>query len=84
MPDPSKPPARVAMHRYSCNLYGQPAAMPVTEPGTVTLVLGTLPSGDPLSVTITDLAWLAALESAVQAALESAVVVAGMQLAGRP
>ena len=83
MPDPSNPAARVAMHRYACNLYGQPAAEPVTESGTVTIILGQLPSGDPLSVTVTDLAWLDALEAAVQGARAAGVVEAGMQLAVR-
>ena len=69
---------------YSCGLYRTPRAMPVTVPGKVTLVLGELPSGRPLLVEVTDLAWLAALESAVQVAIGEGVIEAGMPLAVRP
>lgn len=85
MPDPSKPAARVTLGSgHSCGLHRTPRAMPVTAPGSVTLVLGELPSGSPLLVEVTDLAWLTGLESAVQVAIGEGVVEAGMPLAARP
>lgn len=69
---------------YSCGLHRTPRAMPVTAPGKVTLHLGELPSGRPLLVEVTDLAWLTALESAVQVAIGEGVIEAGMPLAVRP
>ena len=77
---PRTPSARVGMHRYACNLYRKPMAMPVTGPGQVTLILGELPSGDPLTITVTDLAYLDLLESAIQAARAGGVIEAGMTL----
>jgi hypothetical protein len=69
---------------YYCGLHRTPRAMPVTEPGKVTLILGELPSGRPLLIEITDLAWLASLESAIQVAIGEGVIEAGMTLAVRP
>ena len=84
MPDPSNPAARVdGTGGYSCGLYRTPRALPVTAPGKVTLVLGELPSGRPLLVEVTDLAWLEALESAIQVAIGEGVIEAGMPLAAR-
>lgn len=70
--------ARVDLYGYSCNLYPAPSALPVTSPGVVTLILGNLPSGRPLAVTVTSLEWLDDLESAVRAARARAIVEAGM------
>ncbi len=67
---------------YSCNLYSVPAAPPVTAPGRIALVLGTMPSGRPLVVTVTSLEWLDDLESAVQMARARAIVEADMTPAG--
>ena len=79
------PAARVDLGSgYHCALTRSPRAMPVTAPGKVTLILGELPSGRPLLVEITDLAWLTSLESAIQVAIGEGVVEAGMPLAGRP
>lgn len=69
---------------YWATLYRTPRALPVTEAGKVTLILGELPSGRPLLVEVTDLAYLTSLESAVQVAIGEGVVEAGMKLAVRP
>jgi hypothetical protein len=74
----SAPPARVDLGGgYSCGLRGIPAA-PAAADGTVTIVLGALPSGRPLVITVTSLEWLDDLESAVQVARARGVVEAGM------
>ena len=74
-------PARVDLGGgYACSLYLAPAAAPVTSPGRVTLILGQMPSGRPLQVTVTSLSWLDDMESAIQALRASAVVEAGMQV----
>ncbi len=73
------PAARIDLGSgYSCNLYGVPAAPAAAGPGKVTLVLGALPSGRPIAITVTSLQYLDDLESAVQMARARAVVEAGM------
>ena len=69
---------------YACSLHRKPMAMPVTGPGMVTLALGELPSGRLLTITVTDLAYLDLLESAIQAARAEGVIEAGMTLGVAP
>ena len=82
------PPARIDFGcGYYTGLYRKPVALPVAiddPPGQVTLILGELHSGHPARITVTDLAWLDQLESAIQAARAEGVVEAGMRLAVQP
>lgn len=82
-PRPPAAAARVDLGGgYECGLRGRPSAQPVTRLGTVTVQLGLLPSGRPLTVAVTSLEWLDDLEFAIQAARAAGVVEAGMSLAG--
>ena len=78
----SAPSARLGMGygARSVGVHRTPVAAPVTEPGKVTLILGTLPSGLPITLTVTSLEWLDDLESAIQAARAAGVIEAGMKL----
>lgn len=81
-PVPSATEARVDLGGgYECGLHGRPAARPVTQPGHVTVQFGLLPSGRPLTITVTRLEWLDDLESAIHVARAAGVVEAGMSLA---
>jgi hypothetical protein len=59
---------------FSTGLHLTPCAAPVTAPGEVTLVLGALPSGRPLTVVITSTAWLEDLADAVRVLRDSAAL----------
>jgi hypothetical protein len=82
---PSNPAARVDFGAgYFAGLFYRPSVLPAHEPGHVTLVLGNLPSGREARIDVTDLAWLDALESAIQVARAEGVIEAGMRLAVTP
>ena len=81
MKHPSSP-ARVDFGcGYYTGLYRTPVVLPADGPGHVTLILGELHSGHPVRIDVTDLAWFAALESAVQVAIGEGIIEAGMPLA---
>jgi hypothetical protein len=79
MPHPSSrspASARVAMHRYACNLYGTPRVHR-RDDGTIAVELGILPSGSPLTLDPASLEWLLDLESAAREAWAAGKVRAG-------
>ena len=80
----SAPSARLDMGfgTRGVGVHRTPVAAPVTEPGQVAIILGTLPSGLPVTLTVTSLEWLDDLESAIQAARAAGVIEAGMKLFG--
>jgi hypothetical protein len=66
---PAGASARFALgDEAACPVYYTPQAAAVSEPGTVTVILGYTPSGRAVSLHVTSLAWLDDLESAVRAA----------------
>jgi hypothetical protein len=66
---------------HPMGVHRTPAAAPVTTPGEITIVLGTTPSGLPVTLAVTSLEWLDDLESAIRQARAAGVVEAGMRLA---
>lgn len=64
MPNDNSPPARLIADGAAVSLYRSPATLPATRPGAVTIVLGSLPSGAPVTVTVTSRAWLVDLAAA--------------------
>jgi hypothetical protein len=63
---------------FSVGVYLTPCASPVTGPGEVVITLGLLPSGRPLTLTVTSLEWLDDLTEAVQQARAAGIVEGGM------
>ena len=75
----SAPSARLQVGSpHSVGLYRIPAVSEVTEPGQVTLILGSTLSGLPVTLTITSLEWLDDLAEAVAIARARGIVQAGM------
>ena len=63
--------------QYPIPLLMSPVAVPVTEAGRVTLILG-YSGGKPVTVDVTRLGWLDDLDDAIQTARAAGVVEAGM------
>ena len=63
---------------FSTGVYLTPSAVTVTAPGEVVIMLGALPSGRPLTLTVTSLEWLDDLEEAVREAHAAGIVRAAM------
>jgi hypothetical protein len=66
---------------YYTGLYGNPAILPVTGPGEITIKLADLHSGHEVRIKITRLEWLRQLASALVAAEAEGIVEAGMAAA---
>lgn len=67
--DNSSPPARLIADGAAVSLYRSPATLPVMRAGAVTIVVGSLPSGAPVTLTATSRAWLEDLAAAAADAL---------------
>ena len=63
---------------FSTGVYLTPSAVDVAVAGEVTIMLGALPSGRPLTLTVTSLEWLDDLEEAVREAHAAGIVRAAM------